>query len=408
MRVEPINCFRPAPERAGRFAAQPYDVFDDEQARAYVEENPSSFLAIDRPETAFPPHQNPYAPEVYAHAVQLLDQRVKDGTLLREERPCLYVYRLERDGHVQTGVVAAVAVDDVLEGVVRRHEHVREEKVMDRMAHIAAVTAQTSPVLLVYPDQPVIDLLVGMACSGEPLYDFTDARGVRNTVWRISRDAATEAICETFKHVPCAYVADGHHRLAAATRLCLEAHARGEVGGSRDAFLAILYPVSQMQVFAYNRVVADANGLSEQELVDALEAAGLVVGEPQPSPVTPAERATVGMYAFGAWRELKLPATVAVEDNPVATLDVSILQERVLAPILGITDPTRNKRISFVSGEDDTSVLERLAGEGGIAFSLYPTSVEDLMRVSDAAQLMPPKSTWFSPKPLSGLFLRRV
>lgn len=407
MHVEPINCFRPAPERAGLFAAPPYDVFDDAQARAYVQAHPTSFMAIARPETAFSPDQDPYAPEVYAHAVSLLNDRVRDATLLREENRCLYAYRLEQDGHAQTGVVAAVAVDDYLDGTVRRHEQVREEKVRDRMAHISAVTAQTGPVLLAYPDEPVIDVLVGLACTGSPLYDFVDDADVRHTVWRLSREVAAEAICETFKQVPHAYVADGHHRAEAAVRLCLEARERGE-SGPRDAFLAVLFPASQMHVLAYNRVVADAHGLSEQGLIDALEAAGVSVGDVVAGPVTPSERGTLGMYAFGAWRHLRFRDVEEHGDDPASTLDVSLLQGRVLGPILGVQDPTSDRRISFVSGASGASELERLAGEEGVAFSLYPTSVDELMRVSDAGQLMPPKSTWFAPKQASGLFLRRV
>ena len=202
MRVEPINCFRPVPERAGRFSAPPYDVLDDAQARAYVAERPDSFMAIDRPETAFDSEHDPYAPEVYQYAVKLLNDRVKDGTLVRDERECLYVYRLEANGHSQTGIVAAVSVDDYLEGTVRRHEQVREEKVRDRIAHISTVTAQTGPVLVTYPDFPAISFLVGLVCTGEPLYDFVAEDGVRHTVWRIAREVAVESICETFKRSP--------------------------------------------------------------------------------------------------------------------------------------------------------------------------------------------------------------
>lgn len=408
MRVEPINCFRPAPERAGHFASPPYDVFDDAQARAYVAEHPASFMEIDRPETAFPLGQDPHAPEVYAHAVKLLNDRVKDGTLLKEERPCLYAYRLEQDGHAQTGIVAAVAVDDYFDGTVRRHEQVREEKVIDRIDHITAVTAQTSPVLLAYLDNPVIDLLVGLACTGEPLYDFTDETDVRHTVWRLSREAAAEAICATFEHVPCAYIADGHHRAEAMARMCVEAREQGDAG-PREYFLSLLFPAHKMCVHAYNRVVFDTNGLDEQELVDALASAGISVGERTENPVEPSERRVVGLYAFGAWRELRfIDDEEPAEDDPASALDVSMLQNRVLAPILGVEDPTTDKRIAFVGGETATEELERLAGETGVAFTLYPTSLEELMAVSDAGQLMPPKSTWFAPKPASGLFLRRI
>ena len=407
MRVEPINCFRPAPERAGRFSAPPYDVFDDDQARAYVERNPESFLAIDRPETAFPADQDPYAPEVYQHAVKLLNDRVLDGTLLREEHPCLFAYRLKKGEHSQTGIVASVAVDDYLDGTVRRHEQVREEKVADRIAHISAVTAQTSPVLLAYPDNAALDFLVGLACSSTPLYDFTDEDGVQHTVWRIAREMAVGAICATFEQVPCAYVADGHHRAEASTRMCLEAREHGEQG-PRDAFLAVLFPASAMRVLAYNRVVKDTNGLTEQGLLDAIRAHDVTVEGPLDAPVTPSEQGQVGMYTHGVWYKLRFEDVVPQENDPTAALDVSLLQNRLLAPVLGVTDPRTDKRIIFVGGETPASELEQLAGGAGVAFTLFPTSVDELMRVSDAGMLMPPKSTWFAPKPRSGLFLRRV
>lgn len=407
MRVEPINCFRPAPERAGRFSAPPYDVFDDDQARAYVERNPESFLAIDRPETAFPVSQDPYAPEVYQHAVKLLNDRVLDGTLLREEHPCLFAYRLKKGDHSQTGIVASVAVDDYLDGTVRRHEQVREEKVADRIAHISAVTAQTSPVLLAYPDNAALDFLVGLACSSTPLYDFTDEDGVQHTVWRIAREMAVGAICATFGQVPFAYVADGHHRAEASARMCLEARERGEQG-PRDAFLAVLFPAGSMRVLAYNRVVADTNGLTEQELLDAIRTHSVIVGGPLGEPVIPSDKGQVGMYVHGAWYTLQFEDVVPREDDPAAALDVALLQDRLLAPVLGVNDPRTDKRIIFVGGETPVSELEQLAGEEGVAFTLFPTSVDELMRVSDAGMLMPPKSTWFAPKPRSGLFLRRV
>ena len=406
MHVQPIACFRPAPECAGRFSAPPYDVFDDEQARAYVRENPVSFMAIDRPETAFDAGQDPMAPEVFEHAVKLLTDRLRDGTILKEERPCLFAYRMTQGDHSQMGIIAAIAVDDYLDGTVRRHERVREEKVLDRMAHMSAITAQVGPSIVIYPDSHVIDVLVGLACTAEPLYDFTDEDGVRHTVWRIAREMAVGSICETFKQIPHGYIADGHHRAEASARLCLEARERGEAG-PREAFLAVLYPASSMRVLAYNRVVSDTNGLSEQELCEMLSKAGVEVSQPVEGPVVPGVRHTVGMYAFGTWRELRF-ADSQPSDDPTADLDVSLLQERVLAPILGVEDPTSDPRISFVSGAEGPEALERLAGESGVAFCMHPTSMDELMRVSDAGMLMPPKSTWFAPKPRSGLFLRRI
>lgn len=407
MRVEPITCLRPVPERAGSFAAPPYDVFDDDQARSYVAAHPASFLDIDRPETAFPRDVDPYAPQVYAHAAALVRARRDDGTLVDDPTPSLYAYRLAQGGHAQTGIVAAASVDDYQDGTIRRHEQVRDEKVRDRMRHIEALGCQTGPALLTYADHAGIDAKVAASCAQEPLYDFCDDAGVRHTVWRID-DA--EGVVRDFAEVGRAYIADGHHRAAASVRLCEGARAQGAASGARtmaEGFLAILYPASQMQVFAYNRVVSGTNGLSEGELVARLEREGVEVGPRASSAVVPERRGDVGMYAFGAWRRLTLCAPCSTTD-PALALDVSILQRDVLAPLLGIVDPTSDPRISFVSGVEGSGALERLAGDDGVAFSMFATSIDDLMAVSDAGLLMPPKSTWFAPKPASGLFLREL
>lgn len=414
MRVEPITCWRPTPERAAGFASLPYDVFDRDQARAYVEAHPQSFLAIDRPETAFPPDHDMYADDVYAKARELLSARVADGTLLHDETPCYYLYRLEQDGRSQTGVVCACSIDEYDDGTIKRHENTTAAKEEDRVRHIDATDAQTGPIFLTYREDPTIDLLCGLACSSAPLYDFTDGEGVRQTVWRMARPAAVEALKATFATVPCAYIADGHHRAASAVRV---GHQRREAARSRgeevelpsDLFLAVLFPAPQLKVLAYNRVVADLAGRTADGFLAALAEAGLAVGPAQGEVVEPSQRHTWGCYVGGAWHQLSLADDSSVDEaDPVASLDVSILQERVLAPLLGIQDPRRDTRIRFVGGIEGTGRLEELAGEDGVAFSLFPTSVDELMAVSDAGRLMPPKSTWFEPKLRSGLFIRHL
>lgn len=412
MRVEPISCFRPRPEKAAEFASLPYDVFDREQARAYVDAHPGSFLAIDRPETAFAPEQDMYAPEVYTKAAELIRKAAQNGTILKDEVPCYYIYRLEQDGRAQTGVVCACAVEEYLNGTIRRHENTRRDKERDRIEHIRATGAQTGPIFLTYRDEYALDVLVGLATTAQPLYDFTDDEGVRQTVWRVARESAVEAIRETFALVPCAYIADGHHRAASAVAVSRE---RREAAGQDapeapfDLFLAVLFPSSQLSVLAYNRVVADSNGLDGKGLTEALEAAGFSVGEVQAKPIEPASRGSFGMFFKGVWRTLTFEARDQLpKDDPVAALDASILQERVLAPILGIGDPREDPRITFVGGIAGAGELERRAASEGVAFSLYPTSVDELMAVSDAGLLMPPKSTWFEPKLRSGLFIRRI
>ncbi len=411
MRVAPITCYRPTSQAAAEFVAPPYDVFNRNEAAAYVAAHPNSFLAIDRPETAFGPEQDLYAPEVYAKAGELIRQKAYEGTLLKDVTPCFYLYRLQQDGRSQIGVVAACSVAEYEEGVIKRHEKTRPDKTADRARHIRATGAQTGPILLAYRDSVAIDIIVDAARLADPVYDFTDEHGVRHTVWRVARPVAVEALEVAFSTVPCAYIADGHHRASAAAKVCHDL--REERGGSEelpsDLFLAVLFPASQLYVMAYNRVVADTNGLDEDELVDAISRAGFTVSEPSSEPVSPTTPRTFGLYAFGAWRTLTYVGEVPdAEADPTDALDVSILQNNVLAPILGIDDPRTSRRITFVGGIEGTDGLERRAREDGIAFSLCPTTTDELMAVSDAGQLMPPKSTWFEPKLSSGFFIRRI
>lgn len=415
MRVQPITCYRPNLDAVAEFAALPYDVFSRAEAAAYVAEHPRSFLAIDRPETAFGPEQDMYAQEVYDKAGTMIRMRGADGTLLKDTTPCFYLYRLQQDGRSQLGVVAACSVAEYEDGTIRRHEKTRPEKTADRVRHIRATGAQTGPVFITYQDNATVDILVDLARTADALYDFTDEQGVRQTIWRVARPIAVEALETAFSTVPCAYIADGHHRASAAAQVChdirAEREAEGPVEGelASDSFLAVLFPASQLTVMAYNRAVKDTNGLSEEELLEALRACGFVVGDAQQEAVTPTCPRDFGMYAFGSWRRLSLAGEVPdAQTDPAAALDVSLLQDRVLGPLLGIDDPRTSSRITFVGGIEGTEGLERRAGSDGIAFSLFPTSVDQLMAVSDAGELMPPKSTWFEPKLRSGLFIRRV
>lgn len=410
MHADPITCYRPRPERAEAFASLPYDVFDRAEAAAYVAAHPDSFLAIDRPETSFPEDHDMYAPEVYDRARELLAARVSDGTLVRDAAPCYYLYRLRQDGREQTGIVAACALDDYANGVIRRHELTRRDKEDDRVRHIEATGCQTGPIFLAYRNNPVMEALVEAAKAAEPLYDFTDGQGVRQTVWRVGRPAAVESFRAMFEHVGRAYIADGHHRAASAARVCqaLRERAGADARGDEpyERLLCVLFPAGQLTVLPYNRVVADTRGLGEDELVAALARAGFSVGGRRSEPVSPTERGRLGLYAFGAWRELAFVGERP--QDPVGALDVSLLQERVLGPVLGIDDPRTDARIDFVGGILGTDELERRAGDGGVAFSLCATTTDELMDVADAGLLMPPKSTWFEPKLRSGLFVRRI
>lgn len=405
MRIQPITCLRPDPHHVAEFAALPYDVFTNEEARHYVESHPRTFLAIDRPETGFEQGQDPYAPEVYAHAQQVLRDRQLDQTLLRDEHPCFYLYEQTSGAHRQMGILGSIACDDYLDGTLRRHELTLPAKENDRVRHITTVRAQTGPVFVAYRDNLAINTILDAARAADPIYDFVSEDGVRQRVWRIAREVAVESLCVVFGTIGEAYIADGHHRAAAAVRICEERRAQGKEHDPADHFLAALFPASQLRILPYDRVVADVGALTEQELVSKLEAQGFACETPSQTPVEPSQKGCFGLYAFGSWRLLRWVGEQVAD--PVASLDVSVLQDKVLDPVLGIHDPRTDDRISFVGGAE-VGELASLAGSEGVAFRMYPTSMEEVMSVADAGELMPPKSTWFDPKLLSGLAIRRI
>lgn len=400
MRVEPITCLRPLPEHVAEFASLPYDVFTDSEARAYVKEHPTSFLAIDRPETGFGEDQDPYAPEVYAHARELLRERQLDRTLIADEKPCYYLYELSTKHHKQMGLMAGIAVDDYLDGTIRQHELTLAQKEDDRVHHIKAVRAQTGPVFIAYQDSMAIDVILDAARQAHPLYDFMGPDGVRQRVWRIARKVAVDAIGVAFSTVERAYIADGHHRAAAAVRICEERRAEGRTNDPAEAFLGVLFPASQLQILPYNRIVADTAGLDELAFMTKVAEAGFTCSAKFDQPCIPDQKGTFGMYAYGGWRSLRW-------DKSHDELDVAVLQDHILGPLLNIDNPRTNKRISF-AGNASARELEQLAGQEGIAFALYPTSMDELMSIADNNGIMPPKSTWFDPKLLSGLAIRRI
>lgn len=447
MRALPFPCIRPVPEHAAEVAALPYDVFDRGEAAEYVEGRPLSFLNIDRPETQFPADQDMYAPEVYARGAELLHERLEDGTFVEDRNLAYYIYRLAWKGHVQTGIVCVCAVDEFESGVIKRHELTREDKERDRIEHIEALGCQTGPIFLTYRDQPVLDMIVGAATTSTPLYDFADESGVRQTVWEVVRHDAVDALRAMLGTIPCAYIADGHHRAASAVKVARrmreEARAAGTYTGKEpfNYVLSVLFPASQLTILPYNRVVSDRNGLDTYELLEVLSGAGFGIVEAE-GPVEPREHGVFGMYTNGTWYELRAdnpnPRAYAVgntssginaetgsaEDdehrsggssqdggrpsNPADSLDCSILQSCILSPIFGIKNPRTDPRISFVGGIRGTEELECKAGAEGVAFTMCATSIDQLLAVADAGEVMPPKSTWFEPKLRSGLFIHRI
>lgn len=426
MIIKPFAAVRPTASVADQVAALPYDVYDRAEAVAAVDGEPLSFLNIDRPETQFPADADMYAPEVYAKARELFDARRADGTFVTEPAPCFYLYELTMGGRSQTGVVACCAIDDYLENVIKKHENTLEKKELDRIRHIDALDAQTGPIFLTYRDSDAIDILVAAVKKTAPLYDFAGEDGVTHRVWRMAA-ASEETACSqayaglvaAFAKVPCAYIADGHHRAASAVKVGL---ARREANPGYDGteefnyFMSVLFPASQLSILAYNRVVRDLNGLTKDEFLDALagENGPFEIIHKQESQLEPIDKGAVGMYLDREWYGLGVKPEFESSD-PVEGLDVSILQEKVLAPILGIGDPRTDERIEFVGGIRGLRELERkvnrIDARGdvlAVAFAMFPTSIDELLGVADAGRLMPPKSTWFEPKLRSGLFAHLI
>ena len=416
MKVLPFPCIRPVPKRAAEVAALPYDVFDRAEAAAYVADHPLSFLAIDRPETQFAPDADMYAPEVYARGAELLHERIDEGIYQADPSMSYYLYELTQNGRTQTGVVAICSVDEYDQGIIKKHENTRAEKERDRIEHICALGCQTGPIFLTYRDEPVLSFILAQVKTGQALYDFTDEEGVRQRVWEVRRPESVEAIREMFARVPCAYIADGHHRTASAMRVAHEMRAAAQEAGTYTGkepfnyFLSVLFPASELTILPYNRVVSDRAGLSVDELIARIHEAGFTV-EPSSEPVESTEVGVMGLFTAGSWYRLSFTpelASAVAQAGPVESLDVSVLQDRVLGPILGIGDPREDARISFVGGIRGTAELERRAGADGVAFSLCATTIDQLLAVADAGLLMPPKSTWFEPKLRSGLFIHRI
>ena len=426
MIVKPFAAVRPTASVAAQVAALPYDVYDRAEAVAAVDGEPLSFLNIDRPETQFSADVDMYAPEVYAKARELFDARRADGTFVTEPAPCFYLYELTMDERSQTGVVACCAIDDYLENVIKKHENTLEKKELDRIRHIDALDAQTGPIFLTYRDADAIDILVAAVKKTAPLYDFAGEDGVTHRVWRMAA-ASEETACSqayaglvaAFAKVPCAYIADGHHRAASAVKVGL---ARREANPGYDGteefnyFMSVLFPASQLSILAYNRVVRDLNGLTKDEFLNALagENGPFEIIHTQESQLEPIDKGAVGMYLDREWYGLGVKPEFESSD-PVEGLDVSILQEKVLAPILGIGDPRTDERIEFVGGIRGLRELERKVnridarGDGpAVAFAMFPTSIDELLNVADAGRLMPPKSTWVEPKLRSGLFAHLI
>ena len=387
-------------------------MYNRQEAKEVVKDNPDSFLNIDRAETQFDDSVDTYAECVYEKAHDLLWEKIEKGDFLREKAPCYYIYELIMDGRSQTGIVACSDIDDYLSGIIKKHENTREEKEIDRINHVDITNAHTGPIFLAYRSRSEINRIVESCKETLPvLYDFTSKDNITHKAWCISDDATIKELENLFAQIPCTYIADGHHRCASAVKVGLKRRAEHpDYTGDEEfnRFLSVLFPDDQLSILPYNRVVKDLNGYSEEDFMKAVEAAGFHISCMKKEPVSPKEKGSFGMFLNGNWYLLKADESLLSSD-PVEGLDVSVLQNHLLAPILGIGDPRIDKRIDFVGGIRGLAELEKRVSEDmKIAFSMYPTSIDELLDVAEAGLLMPPKSTWFEPKLRSGLFIHSL
>lgn len=406
-RIRPFVCIRPKKAVVSRVAALPYDVYNRKEAKEAAQKEPLSFLNIDRPETQFADDYDMYAEEVYQKAKEMLQEQIQEGVYVRDEEAAYYIYRLVMDGRSQTGVAACSSVDDYVNGIIKKHENTREEKELDRIRHVDTMNAQTGPIFLAYRANAAIREILKREMEREPLYDFVSEDGIGHTVWKVQTGEVTQKLERLFDEIPATYIADGHHRAASAVKVGLKRRKEnpkttGDEG--YNEFLSVLFPDEELKILPYNRVVKDIHGLSETEFFQKIQET-FEVEKKGKIPFQPEQKGTFGMYFMGEWYKLTAKPNIQSED-PVEGLDVSVLQNALLAPVLGIQDPRTDDRIDFIGGIRGLKELERRVKEDmAVAFSMYPTSIEELFCVADAGRLMPPKSTWFEPKLRSGLFI---
>ena len=409
--LRPFKGYRPRPDLAARVAARPYDVLNSEEARLEVEGNPISFLHVGKPEIDLPSSVHLYDDRVYQKGKENLDRLISDGVLREDRTPCLYVYAQTMSGHTQYGIVGCASVQEYLNNTIKKHEHTRKDKEDDRTKHVKVTNAHSGPIFLTYHATQELDTLTKSVIGGKPEYDFVSDDGIRHQLWVVSEPVMIQKISLAFERVPSLYVADGHHRSAAAARVGKEladknpSHTGNE---EYNFFLAVLFPHNQLRIMDYNRLVKDLHG---RDVDDFLKAVALKFNiEPSNSPVKPSRKGEYGMYMGRQWYRLHALDELLRNPDPVESLDVSILQEHLLAPILGIEDPRTSKRIDFVGGIRGLVELERRVDSGDmvVAFALFPTSIEELLAIADAGQIMPPKSTWFEPKLRDGVVVHFV
>lgn len=413
VRIKSFEAIRPHPDLVEKIACRPYDVLSSQEARSEAEGNPYSFLHVVKSEIDLPEDTDIHSPQVYEKAAENLQKMVQEGWMLREKQPSLYIYRQTMGAHQQYGLVAVAHIDDYLEGKIRIHELTREVKERDRINHVNVTNANTGPVFLTYPADANIDRMIALETEKMPLYDFIAPDGIGHTVWRIDNVDTIFGLMQAFSRIPYAYVADGHHRSKSAVmvgEMRRKANPKHTGNEEYNWFLTVLFPHNQLKILDYNRVVKDLNHLSIKDFLKKVEAKFQVVKVCCRDSAKPQKSGQFGMYLDKQWYGLQAKEAILHREDPVRSLDVSILQEELLTPILNIGDPRKDERIDFVGGIRGLAELEKRvdSGEMAVAFALYPTSIEQLMAIADAGAIMPPKSTWFEPKLRSGLLVHAL
>lgn len=409
-KIKAFKALRPIQKLASEIAALPYDVMNSEEAREMVKNNEYSFLHVDRAEVNLPEDINAYDKIVYEKAREVLNKMIEDGLYIQDEKPCMYIYRQTIKGKSQTGLIICASIDDYINNKIKKHEHTRKDKELDRINHVDYCDANTGPIFLTYRNQDEISKIMNKWVQNKPLYDFISDDGNGHTVWIINDDNDIERLTNLFGAVDSLYIADGHHRTKSAVEVGLKRRKQNPNYTGEEEFnyfLAIAYPDNELEVLDYNRTVKDLNGLSEEEFLKAIEKDFIV--KISKNPVKPERRHTFGMYMNKTWYQLEAKEGTFNEEDPMDRLDVSILQNNLLAPILGIDDPTKSDRIEFIGGIRGLKELEKRANKDmKVSFSMFATTTDDIMSIADGGMIMPPKSTWFEPKPRSGLFIHKL
>lgn len=410
--IRPFKAYRPIKEHVKDIAALPYDVMSSKEARGMVKNNKYSFLHVDRAEVNLDESVGEYDKVVYDTAKKVLENMIEEGLYIQEKAPAIYIYQQIMDGRGQKGIVCCTSVDDYINNIIKKHERTRLLKEIDRVNHVDICNANTGPIFLTYRNNNEISSIVEECTKKEPVYDFISEDGNGHRVWIIDDNIVIEKLVKLFKSIKYLYIADGHHRSASAVKVALKRRKQlGKYTGNEEFnyFLSIIYPDTELKVFDYNRTVKDLNGLSEEEFFSKVEESFYLSKSESNKPVSPKNKHEFGMYMNKQWFILRAKDGSFDESNPIDSLDVSILQNNLLNPILGISDPTKSERIEFIGGIRGLKELENRAdNDMKVSFSMYATTIDDIMNVADSGKTMPPKSTWFEPKPRSGIFIHKL